>query len=95
MAAQQCAPGQHVFNTHFGACGIIAAILLFPIGLIFLLCVICHSVVLMIVSDLMSCQVLINREGVRGAEWLGSLLISCLYVTRGSHSYDLTGSFII
>ncbi|KAF8531552.1 hypothetical protein JB92DRAFT_3138849 [Gautieria morchelliformis] len=31
-----CAQGQHYFTNHYGTCGIIAAILLFPIGLIFL-----------------------------------------------------------
>ncbi|KAF8529669.1 hypothetical protein BU17DRAFT_79737 [Hysterangium stoloniferum] len=33
----QCNPGQHSYRVHYGACGIIAAILLFPIGLLFLL----------------------------------------------------------
>ncbi|KAF8583764.1 hypothetical protein K439DRAFT_1634091 [Ramaria rubella] len=36
MVMGNCAQGQHFFTTQYGACGIIAAILLFPIGLIFL-----------------------------------------------------------
>jgi uncharacterized membrane protein len=61
-----CPQGQHYFTTHYPPCGIIAAILLFPIGLIFLLCVVqfclpCSG------SCLTLCSVRLKKGDVLGA----------------------------
>jgi len=37
MMNGQCSVGQHAYRFHYGPCGIIASVILFPIGLVFLL----------------------------------------------------------
>lgn len=64
-----CPPGQHFYTTHFGTCGIIAAVLLFPIGLIFLLCVVSHLLSYSSSTDTMF-QVWIKKDDAIGVEHL-------------------------